>query len=112
MDRARRWCDGEVGGCANELASVEMIEFPVIARKMLVVPLELSGLDVDRDCRVAVEFGRRLARHSVDVAMALPARPRLVIGDAPIEHFANGIVGAGQTPGAGDGALGRKLAPG
>src|SRR5262245_46623975 len=101
-----------VDGGANERALMDMIEVPVIARKVLVVPLELPGLDVDRDCRVAVELGRRLARHSVDVAMALPARPRLGIGDAPIEHLANGIIGAGQTPGAGDAPFGRKLAPG
>src|SRR5262245_10832955 len=78
---------------------------------MLVIPLELSGLDVDRHSRVTVEFRRRLARHGVDIAVALPPGPRFGIGDAPIEQFSIRVVGTGKAPGASDPFFGWNLAP-
>ena len=37
---------------------MDVIEVPVVAGQVLVVPDELAGLDVDGDGGVAVEFGK------------------------------------------------------
>ncbi len=43
---------------AQQDALLVVIGVPVVARQLLVVPDELSGRDVERDRRVAVEIGR------------------------------------------------------
>ena len=91
---------------------MDMIEIPIVARQVLVVPHELAGLDIDGDGRVAVELGRCGARNGIDVAVALPARPRLGIGDRPVEHLARRVIRTRQPPAARDPSLERRIAPG
>lgn len=64
---------------ANEGSLVDVIEVPVVAGQVLVVPDELAGLDVDGDGGVAVELGGSGTWDGVDVAVALPPRPGLRI---------------------------------
>ena len=76
------------------------VHVPVVAGQMLVVPDELARVGVERDRRVAVEIGRRMARDRVDVAaVPVAARVRHRVGDAPVDESPHGVVGAGQPPG-------------
>ena len=48
---------------AHQHALVRVVQVPVVARQMLVVPDELAGVGIQRDRRIAVEIGGRGERN-------------------------------------------------
>ena len=88
-----------------------MIRIPIVAGKFLVVPDELAGCDVERHCRVAVKIGWRAQRNCVGAAVTCKPRVGIRVCDAPVEHFAFRIVGAGQPPWACRALVDRHIGP-
>jgi hypothetical protein len=82
----------------NQQAFVIVIGVPIIARQFLVIPIELAGLDIERDGGIAEQIDGRFDRHGI--GRAVPRQPRIGIGigDAPIQHLALRIVGADLPP--------------
>ena len=98
---------------ADQRALVRVVHVPIVGGQMLVIPFELARFRIERDGGVAVKIGGRGARGAVGIAIvALQARVRHGIRDAPVERFADGIVGAGQSPGGGEIGVLEILAPG
>ena len=97
---------------ADQGLLVRDVHVPVVAGQMLVVPDELARVGIQRDRRVAVEVGRRVARDRVDVAaVTIGARVRHRVRDAPVEDSAHGIVASPGSPRSRRGARRRACRP-
>ena len=91
---------------------VRVVQVPVIARQMLVVPDELAGVGIERHGRIAVEIRRRRKRNRARVS-AVAGGPgiRHRVGDAPENQPPHRIVPARQSPRRGQPSSGRRASP-
>ena len=88
-----------------------VVGVPVVARQFLIIPVELAGLDVERDGGIAEEIGGRGDGTSSAAPWRSQPRIGIGIGDAPVEHLPLRIVGAGLPPGTGGALFQRHVGP-
>src|SRR5579859_126521 len=80
-----------IHGRVNKHALEGGVEIPDIVRDLLVIPLELAGIGIERDDAVGVEVGA-FAGIAIEISRG--------IADAPIEQIQLGIIRAGEPGGA------------